>query len=125
MARVIALPRRAATFPRLAAVTACTVALLLALTVVTLQFVSPVGAQESDSTTGAEISTTEVTIEGPSSVGNILPRPNSGQAPDSANDPGGWQQYLVFALIGLGLLAIVVLATRDSRRIRRAQGRYP
>ncbi len=72
-----------------------------------------------------ESTTTEVTTEGPSSAGNILPRPDSGQAPDSANDPGGWQQYMVFALIGLGLLAIVVLATRDSRRIRRAQGRYP
>lgn len=79
---------------------------------------SPANAQQ-------ETSTTAVTTDADSPIGNILPRPNSGNAPDSANDPGGWQQYMVFALIGLGLLGIVALATRESRRIRRAQGRYP
>jgi hypothetical protein len=62
--------------------------------------------------------TTVATSDEGSSVGNILPRPNTGQAPDSPNDPGGWQQYLVFALIFAGLGAIVLFATRESRRAR-------
>jgi hypothetical protein len=68
-------------------------------------------ARQSDTT----IATAD---DGGSSVGNILPRPNTGQTPDSPNDPGGWQQYLVFALIFAGLGAIVLLATRESRRAR-------
>lgn len=89
-----------------------------------LVWAGPVAAQET-STTEADTTTTEIEVERDSQFGNILPRPNSGQAPDSANDRGGWQQYMVFALIGVGLLAIVALATRQSRKIRRAQGRYP
>ena len=119
MARVIALPRRLAVEPLRFAAGAAALA-LVSMLVVAFLAASPVGAQENDPGT-----TTEVVTDGPSSVGNILPRPNSGQAPESANDPGGWQQDMVFALIGLGQLVIVVLATRDSRRFRRAQGRYP
>lgn len=66
--------------------------------------------------------TTTTASEGDSSVGNILPRPNSGQAPDSPNDPGGWQQYLVFAVLFVGLAAIVLLVRRESRRARAARG---
>lgn len=51
-------------------------------------------------------------------LGDIIPRPNSGQAPDSPNDPGGWQQYLVFGLILAGLATIFGLAVRESRRAR-------
>jgi hypothetical protein len=56
--------------------------------------------------------------DGNSPMGNILPRPNTGQAPDSPNDPGGWQQYLVFGLIIAGLALIVVFVARESRRAR-------
>jgi hypothetical protein len=82
----------------------CTAALLVGPTAVE--------AQSGDTTTSIDAG------DGPSPAGNIVPRPNSGQAPDSPNDPGGWQQYLVFALIFAGLGVIVVLAVRESRRAR-------
>lgn len=66
--------------------------------------------------------TSTTASEGDSSVGDILPRPNSGQAPDSPNDPGGWQQYLVFAALFVGLAAIALLVRRESRRARAARG---
>lgn len=104
---------------RLVAVAAVVAAMLAVASLVLMGSADPVLAQDDPTTTSLAPS-------GPDSpAGNILPRPNSGTAPDSPNDPGGWQQYMVFALIGLGLLAIVALATRESRRIRRAQGRYP
>ena len=65
---------------------------------------------------------TRPVVEDPNSpVGNILPRPNTGRAPDSPNDPGGWQQYLVFGLILGGLALIGSLVVRESRRARAAR----
>lgn len=110
--------------PRWLAVFGAVLALVCLAMGMALAPASPVAAQET-STTDSSTTTTELEVQGDSQFGNILPRPNSGRAPDSPNDPGGWQQYMVFALIGLGLLAIVLLATRQSRKIRRAQGRYP
>ncbi|HSL56682.1 MAG TPA: hypothetical protein VK866_02465 [Acidimicrobiales bacterium] len=51
-------------------------------------------------------------------LGDIIPRPNSGRAPDSPNDPGGWQQYLVLGLIVGAMALIVALVVRESRRAR-------
>ena len=54
---------------------------------------------------------------------HIIPRPNSGQAPKYATDPGGWGQYaLIAGIIGaIGLIFVLVLL--ESRRKRSAQGR--
>lgn len=73
---------------------------------------SPAAAQ-GDGTT-----TTAAGTDGQSPAGNILPRPDSGQAPDSPNDPGGWQQYLVFGAIFAGLGVIVALVVRESRHAK-------
>lgn len=86
---------------------------LLATAIVTVGTAGPVLAQDEpeDGTT-----TTEVVRDEDSPLGDIIPRPNSGQAPDSPNDPGGWQQYLVFGAIIAGMAAIVLLVRRESRR---------
>lgn len=75
---------------------------------------APEAAAQSETTVD-----TRPVIDDPNSpLGNMLPRPNSGQAPDSPNDPGGWQQFLVFGLIAGGLGVIVLLVRRESRRAR-------
>jgi len=53
-------------------------------------------------------------------LGRIIPAPNSGRAPDSPNDPGGWQQLLVLGAIVGGMALIVGLVVREARRARRA-----
>ena len=95
-----------------------------AVAVVTLMLAATIGLAPT-AYAQSDTPTTQAVSDGDSPIGNILPRPNSGVAPNSANDPGGWQQYMVFALIGLGLVGIVALATRESRRIRRAQNTCP
>jgi hypothetical protein len=72
----------------------------------------PATAQEDEQ----PVTTTLPVSDEDSPLGDIIPRPNSGRAPDSPNDPGGWQQYLVFALIIGGMAAIVMLVRRSSRR---------
>jgi hypothetical protein len=49
---------------------------------------------------------------------DIIPRPNSGEAPTEAGDRGGALQILVFVAIVAGLGTIALLATRDVRRSR-------
>lgn len=71
---------------------------------------TPVAGQDEPSTTTALVSDED------SPLGDIIPRPNSGQAPDSPNDPGGWQQYMVFGLLVAGMVGIVLLVRRSSRR---------
>lgn len=73
---------------------------------------TPLHAQAADPTT------TAVESDGQSPAGNILPRPGSGQAPDSPNDPGGWMQYLVFGVILAGIAIIVLLVVRESRNAK-------
>ena len=46
----------------------------------------------------------------------ILPRPNSGSAPKSSNERGGWEQYAVMTAIVVALGTIVVLIRRESKR---------
>ncbi|MBK5224091.1 MAG: hypothetical protein JJE52_14700 [Acidimicrobiia bacterium] len=83
---------------------------------------APLAAAQDDPGTDSDTTTTTMfRRDGDSPIGDILPEPNSGQAPDSPNDPGGWQQYLVFALIAGGLGAIVLLVRRESKRAKRPQ----
>lgn len=51
--------------------------------------------------------------------GEIIPKPNSGAEPESADDRGGANQTLVFVLMLAGLGTIGVLAWRSSIRARR------
>lgn len=50
----------------------------------------------------------------------ILPRPDSGRAPQSPGDPGGWMQLVLLAGLVLALVVIAALVWRDVRRKRRA-----
>lgn len=79
---------------------------------------APVAAQSDSDPTAP----TAPVSEEDSPLGDIVPRPNSGQAPDSPNDPGGWQQYLVFALIVGGMAAIALLVRRSSKKALAARG---
>jgi hypothetical protein len=92
--------------------------LFLAVLVVASSFAGAEPAESQTEAPDATVDTRPVIDDGSSPVNNILPRPNSGQAPDSPNDPGGWQQYLVFGLILAGLVVIVLLVLRESRRAR-------
>ena len=51
-------------------------------------------------------------------LGNSLPKPNRGAAPQSAGDPGGWLQTSLFFLICGGVVLIAVAVWRISRRAR-------
>ena len=94
------------------------VIVLLVAAVAAIAASGPVAAQES-SNTGDETTTSAVVeSDGPSPAGNILPRPGSGQAPESSGDPGGWLQYVVFALILAGLALIVLLVIRESKKAK-------
>ena len=48
----------------------------------------------------------------------ILPRPNSGSAPETPGDPGGWQQLTLLAVIVVALALIFFLVRRQARRAR-------
>lgn len=77
---------------------------------------APVAAQDDTTSTSQPIRDSDTGLN------DIVPQPNSGEAPDDPSDRGGWQQYMVFVLIVGGLAAIVVLVLRQSRRARAAQG---
>jgi hypothetical protein len=49
----------------------------------------------------------------------MIPRPNSGQAPDDAGDRGGALQLLVFGLVVVGIGAGVTKVVLDARRAER------
>ncbi|MGY6502098.1 MAG: hypothetical protein ACXIVQ_14540 [Acidimicrobiales bacterium] len=98
----------------LAAPVAVAMVLLVVAMGLAVSGASQVTAQvdDTDTTVAPEESETQLP------TGNILPRPNTGRAPDSPNDPGGWQQYMVFGLIFAGLGVIVALVVRDSRKAK-------
>ena len=91
------------------------VAAVALATVVLVGFVpSSAVAQGDDSTT-----TTQPIRDSDTGLNDIVPQPNSGEAPDDPSDRGGWQQYLVFVLIVAGIGGIVLLVMRQSRNARR------
>jgi hypothetical protein len=73
-------------------------------------------AAQDDTTT-----TTTPIRDSDTGLNDIVPQPNSGEAPDDPSDRGGWQQYLVFGLIIGGMAVIVVIVMRQSRQARAAQ----
>jgi hypothetical protein len=50
----------------------------------------------------------------------MIPRPNSGHAPEDAGDRGGALQLLVFGLVVVAIGAGVTKVVLDSRRARRS-----
>jgi hypothetical protein len=79
------------------------------LAVLALTGTSTASAQEDPGTT-----TTSVSRADPNS--DIIPEPDSGQAPEEAGDRGGVLQLGLLAVILVAVGAIVVLVTRESRR---------
>ena len=78
---------------------------------------APVAMAQSEDTT----TTTTPIRNSDTGLNDIVPQPNSGEAPDDPSDRGGWQQYLVFGLIIGGMAVIVAIVMRQSRRARAAQ----
>ncbi|QGG94879.1 hypothetical protein [Actinomarinicola tropica] len=93
-----------------------------ALSLICALLVAAVPASATPQPGQEDVTTTVPVSDEDSPLGDIIPRPNTGRAPDSPNDPGGWQQYLVFALLLGGMAAIVLLVRRESRRARAARG---
>ncbi len=108
---------------------------LLAVVVAVVTSVLSVGhqpqqasAQEDPSPTASVVPETTSTLPSGGEVGNIVPRPNSGQAPQDSGDPGGSRQVgLFFGLcVALALMAAFVWwRSREVRAKRAADGRDP
>jgi hypothetical protein len=75
---------------------------------------SAVSAQDDD----LVVTTTTGQVEG---FGHIIPLPNSGTAPRSATDRGGWAQFAVLGGIVGGVCLIGGLVFLESRRKRARQ----
>ena len=54
--------------------------------------------------------------------GGIIPRPDSGVAPEDAGDRGGALQTLLFVIVVGGVVLIAGLVVRESRRARAERG---
>ncbi len=85
-------------------------ALAVAVLVVPAVGVAPAGAQDD-----LEVTTTTGQVR---EFGHIIPRPNSGVAPTSATDRGGWGQFAVLGGIVVALGIIGGLVALESRRKR-------
>ena len=71
---------------------------------------APAVAQEPSS------STTTTLVEVPAQ--DIVPQPNTGEAPHDAGDRGGARQPTVLVLVVLAIGAVVAMVVRQSRRAR-------
>ena len=78
---------------------------------------NPASAQEG-TPNPAKTTTSSTVAELPPA--EMIPRPNSGQAPDDAGDRGGALQLLVFGLVVVAIGAGVTKVVLDSRRARRS-----
>ena len=85
----------------------------LVLTVGVLALAGPVAAQEPNATT---------TIPPGAEAPNIIPKPNSGAAPQEAGDRGGALQLGVLALLLVAVGGVVLVLVRQSRRARAGGG---
>ena len=55
-------------------------------------------------------------------AGGIIPKPNSGVAPQQPGDRGGWMQTLLFGLVLAGMATVVgVIARGTAMRTRAMQ----
>ena len=77
---------------------------------------------DSPSTT-APVTTGPVTTLGEQPEGGgIIPRPDSGVEPEDAGDRGGALQTLLFVIVVGGVVLIIGLVVRESRRVRAERG---
>ncbi len=82
------------------------------------------GAQPDDTT----VQTTSTLPTDNRELGNSLPKPGQGMAPQDPGDPGGWLQTSLFFLIcgAIALIALLVWwSSRRARDRRTAQGQDP
>jgi hypothetical protein len=71
----------------------------------------------------AQTTTSEqTTTTAPAGQPDIIPEPNSGEAPDDAGDRGGALQTVIFVVMLLGVVVIGVLVFRESRKARERRG---
>lgn len=80
-------------------------------------FAGDAGSETSTTTTAVVLAPDGSPVpvyERPSS----LPQPNSGRAPQDSGDPGGWEQGLIFGLLGGGMLVIGFAIFRGGKRTR-------
>jgi hypothetical protein len=75
----------------------------------------PAGAQDDPG-----ITTTTQPLTGGGDLGHIVKRPNSGVAPRTPGDPGGWMQVWLFWLICAALIGMTLLVWYRSHRARAA-----
>lgn len=54
--------------------------------------------------------------------GGIIPRPGSGVEPEDAGDRGGALQTVLFVVVVGGIVLIIGLVVRESRRVRAERG---
>ena len=97
--------------------------LLTVLLLVTAPSVAT-GAGAATAPTGSG-SVTATTAPTPVATPDIIPLPNSGKAPETPGDRGGWQQQVLFFSICGAILVGIGLIWRESRTKRRRQGRLP
>jgi hypothetical protein len=95
--------------------------ILLAALGVTLAIVSPVrggGPNYGSATQSATDQQTTPTVPVDDDAVGVVPKPNSGRAPEDAGDRGGSLQSLTFFLMCGAILTIGGLAWREGRRKR-------
>ncbi|CAN5727782.1 hypothetical protein BH20ACT2_BH20ACT2_04050 [soil metagenome] len=77
---------------------------------------APVAAGEPGDDGSGPAPTNEVPDQAPG--GGIIPAPDSGVAPESPGDRGGWAQLAVLAVLVGGLGVMAALVVRSARRAR-------
>lgn len=87
---------------------------LPSLLIVVLLFLGAGPASAAAGSASGSTSTTAAPAEG----GDIIPKPDSGVAPQSSGDRGGAGQLAVFIGVLVGIATIVFLAYRSSKKAR-------
>ncbi len=104
---------------RLLSLAVATLALLACLGLAAGSAAAQADGQGSEQTTSTAIATTTELDSAPPTPPSMLVLPNSGVAPKSATDRGGWAQYAVLGGITLALATIIFFISRESRAAKR------
>lgn len=88
-----------------------------------LVLVAAVALGPTAGSTAASAQTDEpVSTTAPEPGGDIIPKPNSGAAPDDAGERGGALQTVLFVGVMGGIVVMGLLVVRQSRRARAERG---
>ncbi len=90
------------------------------LVLVGLGLLGPGAIAQTDEQAPTEEPATTVTSAVPG--GDIIPRPNSGEAPEDAGDRGGALQGALFFIVVGAVLVVGALVVRSSRKARAERG---